>query len=142
MNDRFRRPDVPPRVRRRVVHIHVRRTALPRVTQVATDIGEGAEYIPLNVGFYFIFYFDFYFSLIRGNLVSPLLPQEGSIHLFLMRTWLTRRSRPEVPPRVRRRVAHTHVRRTAQPRVTQVATDTGEGIDSIVEPTSVRFIGR
>ena len=115
---------------------------MPRVTQVATEIGEGAEYIPLNVGFYFIFYFDFYFSLIRGNLVSPLLPQEGSIHLFLMRTWFTRRSRPEVPPRGRRRVVHIHVRRTAAPRVTQGATEKGEGIDSIVEPTSVRFIGR
>nr|DAK73251.1 MAG TPA: hypothetical protein [Bacteriophage sp.] len=43
MNDRYRSPDVPPRVTSLVVQVHVKRAAMTAVVQVATKKSKGAN---------------------------------------------------------------------------------------------------
>nr|DAI64652.1 MAG TPA: hypothetical protein [Caudoviricetes sp.]DAI85388.1 MAG TPA: hypothetical protein [Caudoviricetes sp.] len=43
MNDRYRSPDVPPRVTSHVVQVHVERATMPTRGQVATEKSKGAS---------------------------------------------------------------------------------------------------
>jgi hypothetical protein len=43
MNDRYRSPEVPPRVTGLVVQVHVKRATMPTVVQVATEKSKGAD---------------------------------------------------------------------------------------------------
>ena len=159
---RLARHDVRVHVRRRVVHIPVRQTALRPVATVATEQGKDAHRFPCHVKVIFLscrrFYHNF-FCLCRMCLPFPsswkilIIPDtsEGkpSEPPFLLRGSIspvpprclrssnrrfTRKARHDVRVNARRRVDHKPARQTALRPVTTAATEQGNCNDRIVEP--------
>ena len=159
---RLARHDVRVHVRRRVVHIPVRQTALRPVATVATEQGKDAHRFPCHVKVIFLscrrFYHNF-FCLCRMCLPFPsswkilVIPDtsegkpseppfllRGSISPVPPRCFglriiiLIRLARHDVRVHVRRRVVHKPGRQTAPRPGATGATEQGNCNDRIVEP--------
>lgn len=159
---RLARHDVRVHVRRRVVHIPVRQTALRPVATVATEQGKDAHRFPCHVKVIFLscrrFYHNF-FCLCRMCLPFPsswkilVIPDtsegkpseppfllRGSISPFPLAAYaaatggLQEKARHEVRGHARRRGVHIPVRQTALRPAATVATEQGNCNNRIVEP--------
>ena len=159
---RLARHDVRVHVRRRVVHIPVRQTALRPVATVATEQGKDAHRFPCHVKVIFLscrrFYHNFFYlcrmclpfpsswkilvipDTSEGKPSEPPFSLRGSISpvpprcLRSSNRRFTRKARHDVRAHVRRRGAHIPARQTAPRPVATEATEQGNCNDRIVEP--------
>lgn len=128
---RLARHDVRVHVRRRVVHIPVRQTALRPVATVATEQGKDAHRFPCHVKVIFFVMSEILsqFFLFVSD-VPPVPPRclRSSNRRF------TRKARHDARVHARRRVVHMPVRQTALRPGATGATEQGNCNDRIVEP--------
>lgn len=158
---RLARHDVRVHVRRRVVHIPVRETALRRITAVATEQGKDAHRFPCHVKVIIFscrrFYHNFSrlcrsLALFPKSWKIPLrsmprrvnppnlplrgskLPRSPSRCLRSVNRRFARKARHEGRGHVRRRVGHMPGRETARRRITAAATEQGNSDVGICKP--------
>ena len=159
---RLARHDVRVHVRRRVVHIPVRQTALRPVATVATEQGKDAHRFPCHVKVIFFVMSEILsqFFLFVSDVPPVSIIVENPCHAghpegkpseppFLLRGSIspvpprclrssnrrfTRKARHDERAHVRRRVAHMPARQTAPRPVATGATEQGNCNDRIVEP--------